>query len=55
MKRTSPPAKPAETPDQSVPKTPEGTDFLVILRVAGGLLCALILFWLVFHSILHIF
>lgn len=32
----------------------QGIDFLMVLQIGGGIACAIIAIWLIFHNILHI-
>jgi len=46
-----------KTNDNSVTpfdKDSEGVDALVLLQLVAGIICAILVAWMIFHSILHI-
>jgi len=35
-------------------KEAEGIDAFTVLQIVAGIICAIFVFWIIFHSILHI-
>ncbi|MFA6333181.1 MAG: hypothetical protein WCX22_09525 [Methanoregula sp.] len=56
MKPSSDAATKADNvPDKKTEDDSPGIDAIKILQIVAGIICAIIVIWLIFHSILHVF